>query len=124
MRVVLSYGVAASVLCALLLSVLLPLLGPGSRRGALVAALVTLPVQVGLFAVLAHFRNRPRGFIGAWVGGMLGRLAFLGVMTAAVLLRDDLAPAATLLTLAGLLFGLLLLEPLFLGKRDREPGTG
>lgn len=124
MKSVVEYGIVGLILSALFLLVLLPFTGSDTHRGMTAAVLFGLPLQVGLFALMVRFRSHPLGFLGAWVGGMVGRLMLLGLMLVVVLRRDDLPPAATLLTLAGLLFGLLLLEPLFLRKPGREPGTG
>lgn len=124
MRNVLEYAGVCAAIPALVLVITLPAVESSTGRGMLAAILVGVPVQVALFALLVRFRDHPTGFLGAWVGGMVGRLALVGAMAAAVALRDDLPPAATLLTLAGVLFGLLLLEPLFLRKRIRDSGTG
>lgn len=124
MRNVVEYAGVCAALPALVLLVVLPAVEPETGRGMLAAMMVGIPVQVGLFALLVRFRDHPTGFLGAWVGGMVGRMGLVGLMTVAVTMRDDLPPAATLLTLAGVLFGLLLLEPLFLRKRLRESGTG
>lgn len=124
MRSVLEYSALCVVISALGLLVLLSSVPPDSARGVVTAVSVALPLQIIFFALLVRYRDHPTGFLGAWVGGMLGRLALVGLMAFAVTWRDDLSPAATLLTLAGLLFGLLLLEPLFLRKRLRDSGTG
>jgi hypothetical protein len=90
----------------------------------LVAFGVALPAQGVFFGLLVRARGRSRGFLGAWVTGMLGRLALLGVMAAVVAWNPGFPPAATLLSFAGLLFGLLLLEPAFLREPGRVHGRG
>jgi len=124
MRSVVEYSALCAAVSALLLLLLLSALPPESARGVVTAVSVALPLQILSFALLVRFRDHPTGFLGAWVGGILGRMALVGLMAFAVIRRDDLSPAATLLTLAGLLFGLLLLEPLFLRRRLEESGTG
>jgi len=124
MRSVVEYSALCVAVSVLLLLLLLSIIPPASTKGVVTAVAVALPVQITLFALLVRYRDHHTGFLGAWVGGMLGRLALVGLMAFAVVWRDDLSPAATLLTLAGLLFGLLLLEPLFLRKRLRDSGTG
>lgn len=101
-----------------------PFLDAASRRGMAVAFAVALPAQVAFFGLLASAQVRPGGFLRAWVAGMLGRLALLGGFGLWVALRPGLPPLPTLLSFAGLLFGLLLLEPVFLLKTDRVHGRG
>jgi len=124
MRSVVEYSALCVAVSSLLLLILLSVVPPDSARGVVTAVSVALPLQVVFFALLVRYRDHPTGFLGAWVGGMLGRLALVGLMALAVTRRDDLSPAATLLTLAGVLFGLLLLEPLFLRRQLRDSGTG
>lgn len=127
MKAVLAYGAASSTLVAVVVAVLWMVLDPRGRFGVLMAAAVALPVQVAAFAFLV--RGRARGttaFLGAWVAGTLVRMGI--VLGAALLLLrvTALAPAPTLLSLAGFFFGLLLLEPLFWGagsERTMENGT-
>jgi hypothetical protein len=95
---------------------------PGVATGVTVAAGVAYGVMVASFAVMIRFRGRGDRFLAAWAGGVLTRLLTLGVATYAVMRVEGLAPAPTLLALAGFFFMLLLLEPVYL--REREPRIG
>lgn len=126
MRAVLRYALAASGLVAVVVAAAWMALDPRGRFGVLMAAAVALPVQVAAFALLVRGRERgTEAFLGAWVAGTLVRMGI--VLGAGLLLLrvTALAPAPTLLSLAGFFFGLLLLEPLFWGSgSERTTGNG
>jgi hypothetical protein len=96
--------------------------GSEVATGVTVAAAVAYAVMVASFAVMIRFRGAGNRFLAAWAGGVLTRLFTLGVATYAVMRVERLAPAPTLLALAGFFFMLLLLEPVYL--REREPRIG
>jgi Na+-transporting methylmalonyl-CoA/oxaloacetate decarboxylase beta subunit len=98
-------------------------LGAAARPGILFAAVVAWTVQVGAFAVLIRYRGGTRGFLAAWVGGTLVRLALILLAAWAVIRTPALEPAPTLLGLAGFFFALLLLEPLFFGRELKRTET-
>jgi hypothetical protein len=116
-------GMAGGVVLAAVLVAFTALDGT-QRAGVLLAAGVVAGVQAVGFGLLLRFRHEPRGFLGAWLGGTLLRLGALGVVAAAVWVRDDLDPLWTLLGVAGLFFVLHLLEPLALRGAGPQPGTG
>lgn len=93
-----------------------PFLSPPARTGVLVAALVAYPVQVLAFGLLVRLRHHGKGFAVAWGGGTLVRFGVIGAVAVLVVRRPSLPPVPTLLALAGFLFGMLLLEPLFFRK--------
>jgi hypothetical protein len=95
--------------------------GPG-RKGILAAAGLALPVQVAAFAALRWGWSRRKHFLAAWAAGMIARV-LLVVVGLVLVLVSGLPPAQTLLGLAGFLFGMLLIEPFFLGKDLRGTGT-
>jgi len=85
------------------------------------AAAIALPVQVSAFAVLNRYSGQLNGFLAAWVGGTFLRMAVVAV-AAVVVIRSGMEGAVPmLLALAGFLFGLLLLEPIYFRI---EQGTG
>jgi hypothetical protein len=112
------YGGVALAVVALVTAGLWPWLSPPARLGILVAALVAFPVQVLAFFLLVRFRGNSNRFMAVWMGGTLVRMGLI-LVAALVLTRvEKLPPAPTLLALAGFLFGLLLLEPLFLRRLE------
>jgi hypothetical protein len=88
-----------------------PLLDAPARSGVLAAAAVALPVQVIAFAVMQRFRGELNGFLAAWIGGTLVRMAVVGVVAVALVRSSSEGAVPMLLALAGFFFGLLLLEP-------------
>jgi hypothetical protein len=117
---VIRYGSTALVAVLLVVAGLWTWLSGPARAGVLIAGAVAWPIQVVAFGFLARFWGDPRRFLAVWVGGTLVRIGV--ILLAAILLvrEEELPPAPTLLALAGFFFGLLLLEPLFLGPRADE----
>ncbi len=78
-------------------------------------------VQLALFAPLYAARGRRNAFFAAWGGGTLARFAVLGVVAWWVWRQGSLPLAPALLALAGFLFIMLLIEPVFfrMGLRTR-----
>ena len=97
-----------------------PFLDAANRGGLLVAAAVALPVQWLSFAALMRFRGKPNGFLGVWVGGVALRMCVVGLVAFLAVIRDAEGLIALLLALAGFLFGLLLLEPMYFKPEARE----
>ena len=113
MRAVAGYALTGGVLVAAVAAALGAILAPAAGVAVWWAAGLAFVVQVVAFAALVAVRRRGMSFLAAWGGGMLMRLAvvlFAGVwLTRAAALE----PAPLLLSLAGFLFVLLLLEPVF-----------
>lgn len=103
--------------CAVALIVLglWPFLDPAGRNGVMFAAAIALPVQVIAFAVLNRYHGQVNGFLAAWVGGTFMRMAVIAVAAIVVIRSGMDGGVPMLLALAGFLFGLLLLEPMFFG---------
>jgi len=98
-----------------------PFLDSAARTGVLVAAAIAVPVQVTAFAVLNHYRDHLSGFLAAWVGGTFFRMAVVAVVAVVVVRSGTAGAVPMLLALAGFLFGLLLLEPIFFGVEPSDP---
>lgn len=113
------YAAACAALALLGVAVTWPLLDGAGRTGIVTAAALALPLQVAAFGALAWGWSERNRFLATWVGGVLGRLALLGA-GAALVITTDLSPAPTLLALAGFLFVMLLIEPLFIGREPLE----
>jgi len=116
------YTAVATAIVVLLVAVAAPFLEAPGRRGLAVAALATLPLQVVLFALLERARQDSMRFMAFWGMGVLGRLAVVFVVGFAVGALDIIDPTVTILSTVGLLFIFLLLEPVFLFRRDQATG--
>lgn len=114
----LRYSVTALVALLVLTALLWPWLPEAGRRGVVAAGVVAYPVQVVSFAALVRFWNQGRKFLLVWMGGTVLRMAVVLGVGLALFRVEGLAPAPTLLSLAGFFFLFLLLEPWFL----RAPG--
>jgi hypothetical protein len=107
------YAVTSVIAIATIVGGLWPILEPAGRNGVLAAAAVALPVQVIAFWALNHFRAELNGFLAAWVGGTLVRMAVIAVVAVVVIRSGTEGAVPMLLALAGFFFGLLLLEPVY-----------
>lgn len=116
------YTVVSSSIAALLVLVALPFLGPSGRAGLLVAAVVTLPPQVGLFALLVRAQGDSNRFMAFWGLGMLGRMLILALVGLSIRFFETVDPTVTILSTVGLLFIFLLLEPVFLTRNEQATG--
>ncbi len=116
------YAGAGATGVAVVILALWPFLDPASRLGILIAAAVALPVQWVAFAALMRFRGKPNGFLGVWVGGAALRFTVVGLVAFLAISRGVEGSIALLLALAGFLFGLLLLEPMYF-KPDASETT-
>ena len=113
MKTSLRYAMTGAAGIVLVTAGLWPFLDEPARDGVLLAGAIALSVQVVAFALLIRFRNRWNTFLAVWVGGTLFRMGLVLVL-ATVMLRAEVAGAVPLLlSLAGFLFGLLLLEPAY-----------
>lgn len=117
----LKYAATGAGAIALLGACAWPFLDSAGRDGVLLAAAVAVPVQVLAFAVLNRFRGDVNGFLAAWVGGTVVRMAVVAI-AAIVVIRSGMEGAVPmLLALAGFFFALLLLEPLYFGSEPDAP---
>lgn len=111
------YAATAVVLAAMLAAGAGLALPAAEARGVRVAALIACGVQLAAFGLLIYARARASLFLAGWVGGML--LRFVVLAAVALWVTQDgggLPAAATLVSLVGLWFVLLLLEPAFLRR--------
>ncbi len=114
------YTRAAVLLVILALLALRPLLAAADFRAVSLAGAVATAVQIALFGSMLHCRTRWNRFLVAWVGGIAVRAAVVvSAALVAVWLDAPTAPPM-LLALAGFLFGLVLLEPVFLRRGLNE----
>lgn len=84
---------------------------PASSTGAVwLAGVSAYSVQLIAFAALVVVRRKPRRFLFGWVGGIVLRATTVVVLAVLVLP----GAAAALLSAVGILFVLMLMEPVFL----------
>ena len=110
------YAGAGLALVALMTAGLWPFLEQPSRRGVLTAGMIAVPVQVAAFAVLHRYRDAGNRFLMAWAGGMVLRVLSVTLVAVVVVQTGMSGGVALLLALAGFLFVLLLLEPIYLRR--------
>ena len=107
------YAATSASVVAVMTVALWPFLDPAARKGVLVAAAVALPLQIVAFWLLMRFRGRLNGFLAVWAGGTLVRMGVVGLVAFVAIRSGAEGAVAMLLALAGFLFALLLLEPLY-----------
>lgn len=113
MKVLSLYALAAALAVAVVWAGLAALLRPEALAAVAWMGALAWVVQVVTFAPLLASRRRGNAFFAALGGGTLVRLAVLGAAAWAVWRTGSLPLAPALLALAGFLFLLLLLEPVF-----------
>lgn len=113
MRVLTLYALAAAVAVAAVCAGLGALLRPEALAAVAWMGALAWAVQVALFAPVLAARGRGNAFLAAWAGGTVARFAVLGAAAWWVWHSRALPLAPSLLALAGFLFLLLLLEPVF-----------
>ena len=113
MKVLGRYTLSAILIIAAVVGVLWPLVGSGGHVSLLAAAAVALPVQLAAFAVLVRSRSNPNSFLFWWAAGVLARMGVVVLLGLSLSALEWLNPSVFLLTVCGLFFILLLLEPVF-----------
>lgn len=119
MRSLLGFALAAMAVVGLGAGVGALFLGPRASESLWWAAGLAYGVQLVAFAALVATRDRGAMFWAAWGGGMLLRLGLVAFAGLWLVRAAALDPAVLLLGLAGFLFILLLLEPVFLRVERR-----
>jgi len=120
MRVFGAYAAVGAAVLVAITVVVAALLGGDAAPALWIAAALAYAVQLPAFALLLGSRGRRLRFLAALAGGMMLRLGAVGVGVLLVL-KDFGPPAPLLLGLAGFVFLLLMLEPVFFrfGVRSR-----
>jgi hypothetical protein len=93
---------------------------PSVGRGVLLAGAIALPLQLLVFALMVVPGKGSPAFLGMWVVGTFLRLMAVGGVAWLAAVNEAVEPLATLLSLVGLLFVLLLLEPWALRETNRD----
>jgi hypothetical protein len=120
MRRFAAYGAAGLTLAVGIVVIAATALEPAGTRAVALSAAIAYVAQLAAFGGLVAVQSRPQLFLVVWLAGMAVRFALLGVLAFWVA-RTGLLPAGPLLLgYVGVVFGLVLLEPLFL--RRKRPG--
>lgn len=101
-----------------------PWLAPGLMKGLWVAGLVALGIQSAAFASRVRWGEAPERLLAVWGWSAGARLLAVMAVAAAVFRFESLHPVTTLVGLAGYLFAMLLLEPVFFGGGSAEIRDG
>jgi len=120
LRVLGRYALTSLLMIAAAVAALFPFLEDDGRFGVLLAAGVTLPVQVAAFGLLLRARGEPSRFFVWWGVGVGVRIGVVVIVGLVALRFESLGAEALLLSLAGFFFGLLLIEPVFLKAADKD----
>lgn len=114
------YAATAVALVAFSAAFSWPLVGPSAWTSILVVGLLAVVVQFVLFTMLSGAYGDPRRFMMSWALGMASRLAFVALVGTFVTVSRVGDPTVAVLSAAGFVFALHLLEPVFLGTPDRS----
>lgn len=105
---------AAGLGLTLLAAFAATLLVQTDERAIWIPAAIAYGLQLVSFALLIAVRDNSQLFMLAWAGGLLLRFGMLGLGAYVLSATDALPRTATLLSYVTFVFGLLLLEPVFL----------
>lgn len=120
MKAFAGYALTGAGVVALMAGLLGWLLGPTAGRSIWWGAGLAYGVQLIAFAALLRFRRRREAFLAVWGGGILVRLVVILAGAFWVTRSTSLELVPALLSLAGFLFVLLLMEPVFFLVGQRE----
>ena len=118
----LAYAGAGTVAVVLITIVAVLMMAEGpADRAVMVGAAIALLLQLAAFALLVSVRDKPHLFMGGWLGGMLLRFGGLGLVLFWASRTSMLPRTPLVMSLVGVVFVLLLLEPVFLRWDLRKP---
>jgi hypothetical protein len=103
--------------------VLFALLDPVARTGILIAAAISLPVQILAFGLLARAQGDVTRFFLWWGAGIALRVVVVAVVGVASTGLQPENRTALVLSLVGYFFVLLLLEPVLLKGANKGVKT-
>lgn len=118
MKALSHYAIAALLVVAVLGAVLWPFLDGYGRAGYLAAVAITVPIQLALFAMVVPALEDQRQFLIRWAGGVFVRMAVVATVGILLPRLGSLNGTVLLLSICGLFFALLLVEPAFFRTRS------
>jgi len=107
------YAIAVLLVVAILGGVLWPFLDGSGRAGFLVAVAITVPIQLVSFALVVRALGEQTQFLLRWAGGILVRMGVVATVGLLLPRLQGLNGTVLLMSVCGLFFALLLLEPAF-----------
>ena len=114
------YAATSVALVALSAAITWPMLAPSARASLLTVGLSAVVLQAGLFTMLSGAHGDPNRFMISWALGMATRLAFVAAVGAVVTVGSMGDSTVAILSAAGFVFTLHLIEPVFLGTSKRN----
>ena len=112
------YAIAALAVVVVALALAWTLLAHEGRLSVVAAAAIAWPTQIGLFALLLRAQSDPARFMMWWGAGILGRVGVVATVGLLMGRLGSIDPAVLLMSLVGIFFALLLLEPVFLARSE------
>ena len=109
-----TYAVVSLILVVLITIVAVSFQSGLGRRAVLVGAAIAYAVQLVAFAALLAVRDKQHLFLAGWLIGMLLRFVSVGACLFVASRTSALPTMPLVLSLVGIVFVLLMLEPVFL----------
>lgn len=113
MKALSHYAIAALLVVAVLGAVLWPFLDGYGRAGYLAAVAITVPIQLALFSLVVRALDEQNRFLLRWAGGILVRMGVVATVGLLLPRLQGLNGTVLLMSVCGLFFALLVLEPAF-----------
>lgn len=107
------YTLTVLLVVAALGGALWPFLDGSGRAAYLVAVAITVPIQVLSFALVSRALGRQNRFLVRWAGGILVRMGVVASVGLLLPRLQALDGTVLLMSVCGLFFALLMLEPAF-----------
>lgn len=113
MKALSHYAIAVLLVVAVLGGALWPFLDGNGRAGYLAAVAITVPIQLALFSLVVRAVGEQNRLLLRWAGGILVRMGVVATVGLLLPRLQGLNGTVLLMSVCGLFFALLLLEPAF-----------
>lgn len=120
MKRIAAYSAVGLALALVIVGIAATVLPPAGTQAVALSAAIAWMVQIVAFGVLAAVQGKPQLFLPVWLAGMVLRFVVLGVLAYGLTRITWLPPAPLLLGYVGVVFALVLMEPLFLRRARKE----
>lgn len=109
-----AYGAAGLALSVGVVMIAATVLESAGTRAVALSAAIAYGIQMLAFAGLVAVEGKPLSFLPVWLSGMVVRFVVLAILAFGVARSGRLPAEPLLIGYVGVVFGLVLLEPLFL----------